>query len=101
MPLHARHVRIARLQFEAPAALDAAVAEAVVAALLLAQHQGAFEALQQGGLEVGAGDDDEDVDDVFGHEAGDGGAAYVVDGEVGDVGKGEVGGELGFDGVEG
>ena len=88
-------------QLEAPAAPDPAVAEAVVAALLLAEHEGRLEASAGGGREGGGGDDDEDVDDVFGGEAGDGGAADVFDGEVGDVGEGEVRGQLGLDGEEG
>lgn len=52
-------------------------------------------------LEVGRGDDDEDVDDVFADELGDCGAAYVVDGEVGDACAREVGGELFFYLLEG
>ena len=88
------------MQLEAPAALDAAVAEVVVAALLFAEHQGAFELLQDHVLEVGGGDDDQNVDDVFALETGHGGAAYVFNGEIGDFCEGEIEGELFFDFLE-
>ena len=41
-------------------------------------------------LEKRGWDGDEDVDDGFGGEGGDGGAAFVEDGGVGEVVKGEV-----------
>lgn len=97
MPLHPLNIRVARVQLETPATLDASVAEVVVPALLFAQHQGAFELLQYHVLEVGGGDDDQDVDDVFAHESWYCGTAHVFDGEVGDFGAGEVEGELFFD----
>ncbi len=52
-------------------------------------------------LEVGGGDDDEDVNDVFAHETRDRGTADVFDGEVGDFCEGEIEGELFFDFLEG
>ena len=52
-------------------------------------------------LEVGSGDEDEDVDDVFAHETWDRGTTDVFDGEVGDFGEGEIEGELFFDFLEG
>ena len=51
-------------------------------------------------LEVGGGDDDHNVDDVFALETGYGGAAYVFDGEVGDFCESEIEGELFFDNLE-
>lgn len=70
------------MEFEAPSAFDAAGANVVVAALFLAVHEGAAELLEDDVLgEAGGGDEDEDVDDGFGEEAGDGGAADVFDGE--------------------
>ena len=85
-----------RVQLEAPAGLHAAVADVVVPALLLAVREGGSKPLQRPVREVRGRDHDEGVDDVFAHEAGDGGAADVFDGEVGDVGEGEVEGELRF-----
>lgn len=75
-------VRVGRAEFEAPAAVDAAGADVVVAALLLAVGEGAAELLEDDVFgETGPGDEDEDVDDGFGEEGGDGGAADVFDGE--------------------
>ena len=89
------------MQLEAPAALDAAVAEVIVATLLLAEHQGAFELLEDHVLEFGSRDNNEDVDYVFAHEAGYRGAAYMFDGEVGDSCEREVEGELFFNLLKG
>ena len=51
--------------------------------------------------EIGSGNEDEDVDDVFANQVRDRGAADVGDGKGVEVGEGEVVVEIGFYGFKG
>ena len=73
----------------------------MIAALSLAEHQRAFEALQYHVVEIGSGNEDEDVDDIFANEFRDRGAADVGDGEGVEICEVEVVEEVGFYGFEG
>ena len=105
MPIHPSltlcHPLILRIQFETPPPLHAAIPNVMIAALSLAEHQRAFEALQYHVVEIGSGNEDEDVDDIFANEFRDRGAADVGDGEGVEICEGEVVEKVGFYGFEG
>lgn len=94
------------VEFEGPAPLDAAVAEAAVPAGAFAEDECVVDFVRVGDvvLDVEEGDgfanDDHDVENGFGGDARDGGAADVLDAVEGDFEEFEVGGEVFDDGFE-